>query len=152
MYIWYRELCEPLELQLDYWLLPGKPGDPRGDSVGGGGEKKKGDSSKSTLKSTFRALQVARLSLSGEQPTPHFTINYSTKEKKQKSRSFFKEGFKENRKIQEGLREGKKEHWLHTLTLDESQYLESNRSKSSVKNLNIVLSILSLINFANFQR
>uniref|UniRef100_A0A1B6L4B2 Phosphofurin acidic cluster sorting protein 2 n=1 Tax=Graphocephala atropunctata TaxID=36148 RepID=A0A1B6L4B2_9HEMI len=80
----YRELCEPLELQLDYWLLPGKSNDARGDTGGGGGEKKKGDSTKSTLKSTFRSLQVARLSLSGEQPSPHFTISYSTKEKKQK--------------------------------------------------------------------
>uniref|UniRef100_A0A1B6LTQ9 Phosphofurin acidic cluster sorting protein 2 n=1 Tax=Graphocephala atropunctata TaxID=36148 RepID=A0A1B6LTQ9_9HEMI len=79
-----RELCEPLELQLDYWLLPGKSNDARGDTGGGGGEKKKGDSTKSTLKSTFRSLQVARLSLSGEQPSPHFTISYSTKEKKQK--------------------------------------------------------------------
>lgn len=82
----FRELCEPLELQLDYWLLPGKPNDIRGDSGGGGGGKGKSDSSKSTLKSTFRSLQVARLPLSGEQPSPHFTISYATKEKKQKSK------------------------------------------------------------------
>lgn len=81
-----RELCEPLELQLDYWLLPCKSSDARGDTGGGGGEKKKTDSAKSTLKSTFRSLQVARLSLSGEQPSPHFIINYTTKEKKQKSK------------------------------------------------------------------
>ncbi|XP_075222102.1 phosphofurin acidic cluster sorting protein KrT95D isoform X2 [Lycorma delicatula] len=74
----FRELCEPLELQLDYWLIPGS------DSGGGSQVKGKGDSTKSTLKSTFRSLQIARLSLSGEQPSPHFTINYSTKEKKQK--------------------------------------------------------------------
>uniref|UniRef100_A0A1B6E1T5 Phosphofurin acidic cluster sorting protein 2 n=1 Tax=Clastoptera arizonana TaxID=38151 RepID=A0A1B6E1T5_9HEMI len=79
-----RELCEPLELQLDYWLLPGKTNEIRGESGGGGGGKGKGDSSKSTLKSTFRSFQVARLPLSGEQPSPHFTISYVTKEKKQK--------------------------------------------------------------------
>ncbi|XP_054259637.1 phosphofurin acidic cluster sorting protein 2 [Macrosteles quadrilineatus] len=79
-----RELCEPLELQLDYWLLPGKSLDARGDVVSVNLDKKKTDSTKSSLKSTFRSLQVARLPLLGEQPTPHFTISYSTKEKKQK--------------------------------------------------------------------
>lgn len=79
----FRELCEPLELQLDYWLLPGS------DSGGGGQTKNKGESTKSTLKSTFRSLQIARLSLSGEQPSPNFTISYTTKEKKQKSMFLF---------------------------------------------------------------
>ncbi|XP_039283108.1 phosphofurin acidic cluster sorting protein 1 isoform X1 [Nilaparvata lugens] len=84
-----RELCEPLELQLDYWLVPGSEGGGGTGGAGGGGGGSTGGGggkggTKSTLKSTFRSLQVARLSLSGEQPSPHFTISYSTKEKKQK--------------------------------------------------------------------
>ncbi|GLH16283.1 Phosphofurin acidic cluster sorting protein 2 [Gryllus bimaculatus] len=75
-----QALAEPLELQLDYWLVPGKGG----DAPGTGSKTGKTDSSKSTLKTTFRALQVQRLPLPGETPTQHFLMSYSTKEKKQK--------------------------------------------------------------------
>ncbi|RZF43084.1 hypothetical protein LSTR_LSTR001262 [Laodelphax striatellus] len=60
--ITFRELCEPLELQLDYWLIPGCGGEG-GGGAGGGGGKGKGDLTKSTLKSTFRSLQVALMRL-----------------------------------------------------------------------------------------
>ncbi|XP_046401591.1 phosphofurin acidic cluster sorting protein 1 [Ischnura elegans] len=89
-----ESLLEPMELQLDYWLSPGKGGDGGtmggvfGSVVGGGGGKgAKGDApsaTKSTLKTTFRSLAVQRLPPFGEVPTPHFLISYSTKEKKQK--------------------------------------------------------------------
>nr|CAD7431840.1 unnamed protein product [Timema monikensis] len=68
-----QSLSEPLELQLDYWQGLAKP--DKGYKV---------DSTKSTLKTTFRSLQVQRLPLTGEQPTQHFLMSYSTKEKKQK--------------------------------------------------------------------
>nr|CAD7404115.1 unnamed protein product [Timema cristinae] len=70
-----QSLSEPLELQLDYWQGLAKP--DKGYKV---------DSTKSTLKTTFRSLQVQRLPLTGEQPTQHFLMSYSTKEKKQKSK------------------------------------------------------------------
>lgn len=79
----FRDLCEPLELQIDYWLTSSKLGDVKND-VGG----KKNDSGKLTLKTAFRSLQVAKLQF-GEMPAAQFSINYSTKEKKQKSESIY---------------------------------------------------------------
>ncbi|XP_065211637.1 phosphofurin acidic cluster sorting protein 2 isoform X2 [Planococcus citri] len=76
----YRDLCEPLELQLDYWLISSKVGEIKNDA---GSSGKKSDSGKLTLKSAFRSLQVSKLSFS-ESPVAQFSINYSTKEKKQK--------------------------------------------------------------------
>jgi hypothetical protein len=70
-----------MELQLDYWLIPGKASEA--PVVGKSG---KGDTTKSTLKTTFRSLQIQRLPLAGEHPTQHFLMSYSTKEKKQKSK------------------------------------------------------------------
>ncbi|KAM7249472.1 hypothetical protein ACFE04_000065 [Oxalis oulophora] len=72
-----RDLCEPLELQLDYWLTS-KSNEVKND-VGG----KKNDSGKLTLKTAFRSLQIAKLNF-GEAPVAQFSINYTTKEKKQK--------------------------------------------------------------------
>ncbi|XP_034250250.1 phosphofurin acidic cluster sorting protein 2 isoform X2 [Thrips palmi] len=86
---------EPMELQLDYWLC--RPADtPQGSA----GKPTKPDSAKSTLKTAFRSLQVARAPPCGEFPpsfTPqqiqqqhqwlqqqHLFLNYCTKEKKQK--------------------------------------------------------------------
>ena len=79
----YRDqsLSEPMELQLDYWLVPGKMSE-----ASAVGKSSKGDTTKSTLKTTFRSLQIQRLPLAGEQPTQHFLMSYSTKEKKQKSK------------------------------------------------------------------
>jgi hypothetical protein len=70
-----------MELQLDYWLIPGKA-----NEMPAVGKSSKGDTTKSTLKTTFRSLQIQRLPLAGEQPTQHFLMSYSTKEKKQKSK------------------------------------------------------------------
>lgn len=67
-----------MELQLDYWLVSYKGNDVKNDV-------KKNESGKCTLKNTFKSVQIARLS-SGEAPTSHFSVNYTTKEKKQKSK------------------------------------------------------------------
>lgn len=63
-----RDGWEPVELQLDYWSKPAL-----------------GDKGKSTLRQAFRALHVQRLSTMGENPGPYLSMNYTTKEKKQKS-------------------------------------------------------------------
>lgn len=70
---------EPMELQLDYWSGPAgiKPFESQ--------IKPGKDSTKSTLKTTFRALQVQRLPMVGEVPSQAFVMSYTTKEKKQKS-------------------------------------------------------------------
>ena len=78
----FRDLCEPLELQLDYWLISSKIGEIKSDASTSG---KKSDSGKLTLKTAFRSLQVSKLSF-GETPVAQFSINYTTKEKKQKSK------------------------------------------------------------------
>ncbi|XP_063231551.1 phosphofurin acidic cluster sorting protein 1 isoform X2 [Bacillus rossius redtenbacheri] len=70
-----QSLSEPLELQLDYWQGPGRPPLEKSSKL---------DSAKSTVKNSFRSLQVQRLALPGEQPSQYFVISYSTKEKKQK--------------------------------------------------------------------
>ncbi|XP_011310124.1 phosphofurin acidic cluster sorting protein 2 isoform X2 [Fopius arisanus] len=62
-----REGWEPVELQLDYWS-----------------KSTSGDKGKSTLRQAFRALHVQRVPIMGENPGPHLSMNYTTKEKKQK--------------------------------------------------------------------
>jgi hypothetical protein len=63
-----REGWEPVELQLDYWS-----------------KQTQGEKGKSTLRQAFRALHVQRLPSLGEIPGHHLSMNYTTKEKKQKS-------------------------------------------------------------------
>lgn len=65
-----REGWEPVELQLDYWS-----------------KQTQGEKGKNTLRQAFRALHVQRLPLSGEAPGQNLSMNYTTKEKKQKSKS-----------------------------------------------------------------
>ncbi|XP_012262160.2 phosphofurin acidic cluster sorting protein 2 isoform X3 [Athalia rosae] len=62
-----RDGWEPVELQLDYW-----------------GKQTFGEKGKITLRQAFRALHVQRLPLLGENPGHHLSMNYTTKEKKQK--------------------------------------------------------------------
>ncbi|XP_054722082.1 phosphofurin acidic cluster sorting protein 1-like [Uloborus diversus] len=64
---------ETVDLQLDYWILPQK-----GD-VG-----KKGETSKLSLKTSFRTLHVSRVSGSSDAAISSLTLMYVTKEKKQK--------------------------------------------------------------------
>lgn len=63
-----RESWEPVELQIDYWS-----------------KANQGDKGKSTLRQAFRLLHVQRLSSHGENPGTHFSMAFTTKEKKQKS-------------------------------------------------------------------
>lgn len=65
--------CETMDLQLDYWTLPQK-----GDLA------KKAETSKLSLKTTFRTLHVSRMNGSVESGTSSLTLTYITKEKKQK--------------------------------------------------------------------
>ncbi|XP_029042870.1 phosphofurin acidic cluster sorting protein 2 isoform X5 [Osmia bicornis bicornis] len=62
-----REGWEPVELQLDYWS-----------------KQTQGEKGKNTLRQAFRALHVQRLPPLGETPGHHLSMNYTTKEKKQK--------------------------------------------------------------------
>ncbi|XP_006617338.1 phosphofurin acidic cluster sorting protein 2 isoform X1 [Apis dorsata] len=62
-----REGWEPVELQLDYWS-----------------KHTQGEKGKNTLRQAFRALHVQRLPLHGETPGHYLSMNYTTKEKKQK--------------------------------------------------------------------
>ncbi|XP_076289563.1 phosphofurin acidic cluster sorting protein KrT95D isoform X5 [Lasioglossum baleicum] len=62
-----REGWEPVELQLDYWS-----------------KQTQGEKGKNTLRQAFRALHVQRLPSLGETPSNHLSMNYTTKEKKQK--------------------------------------------------------------------
>lgn len=64
---------ETMDLQLDYWILMPK--------IEAG---KKTETSKLTLKTTFRTLHVTRVSSQGESGTSSLTLSYITKEKKQK--------------------------------------------------------------------
>lgn len=64
---------ETMDLQLDYWILPQK-GEP----------SKKGESSKLSMKTTFRTLHISRVSSSVESGLSSLTLTYVTKEKKQK--------------------------------------------------------------------
>jgi len=79
-FIFIRELCETLELQLDYWLVPkdvvNRNHEPNSKRV----------DTKFTLKTGFKSLNISRLFLTNEEPflLPFFTVNY-VKEKKQKS-------------------------------------------------------------------
>ncbi|XP_076359704.1 phosphofurin acidic cluster sorting protein KrT95D [Tachypleus tridentatus] len=63
---------EPMDLQLDYWTTY------RTES------SKKGESNKFSLKSTFRTLQISRLPNAGESGNSSLTLNFVTKEKRQK--------------------------------------------------------------------
>lgn len=65
-----REGWEPVELQLDYWS-----------------KQTQGEKGKSTLRQAFRALHVQRLPSLGEVPGYHLSMNFTTKEKKQKSKN-----------------------------------------------------------------
>ncbi|KAK1132575.1 hypothetical protein K0M31_013960, partial [Melipona bicolor] len=62
-----REGWEPVELQLDYWS-----------------KQTQGEKGKNTLRQAFRALHVQRLPPLGETPGHYLSMNYTTKEKKQK--------------------------------------------------------------------
>ncbi|XP_017793780.1 PREDICTED: phosphofurin acidic cluster sorting protein 2, partial [Habropoda laboriosa] len=62
-----REGWEPVELQLDYWS-----------------KHTQGEKGKNTLRQAFRALHVQRLPPLGENPGHYLSMNYTTKEKKQK--------------------------------------------------------------------
>ncbi len=70
---------ETMDLQIDYWPIALKSSD---------GTNKKADSSKFTLKNTFRTLQVSRLPNMGELNSQSLTLSYVTKEKKQKSKYY----------------------------------------------------------------
>ncbi|XP_043273546.1 phosphofurin acidic cluster sorting protein 2 isoform X3 [Venturia canescens] len=63
-----RDAWEPVELQLDYWSRPAL-----------------GEKGKNTLRQAFRALHVQRLPSLGDTPNSYLSMNYTTKEKKQKS-------------------------------------------------------------------
>lgn len=83
MFVSFSFVCsEPMELQIDYWQHPSvlNQSAMKGDQA-----KNKGESVKSTLKASFRALQVCRLPGSGLTPNNLFTLTYSTKESKKKS-------------------------------------------------------------------
>ncbi|GLV43335.1 Krueppel target at 95D [Carabus blaptoides fortunei] len=72
---------EPLELQLDYWQVP----KTQSDSVKTDSSTKSKLDGKCTLKGVFRSLQVSRLPPLGHSPANFsLTMNYITKEKKQK--------------------------------------------------------------------
>lgn len=47
------------------------------------------DPNKSTLKTTFKAVQIQRIPSAGEQPGHFLLMHYITKEKKQKSKLLF---------------------------------------------------------------
>lgn len=79
--MFYRELCEPLELQLDYWLVPNA--NKEVTSRGSEPSSKRTDT-KFTLKTGFKSLHISRLFLTNEEPLAFFTVSY-IKEKKQKS-------------------------------------------------------------------
>ncbi|XP_052766076.1 phosphofurin acidic cluster sorting protein 2-like isoform X2 [Mya arenaria] len=76
-----------VEMQVDYWILPGKP-----DSTDKGDKSSKKDSNKVSLKSAFKSLQVSRLgswcpSMAGpDAQTIPFSLTVVTREKKQKIR------------------------------------------------------------------
>ncbi|XP_059481521.1 phosphofurin acidic cluster sorting protein 2 isoform X2 [Neocloeon triangulifer] len=75
--------AEPMELQIDYWQHPtvaNSAAAAKGDQA-----KNKFESVKSTLKTSFRALQVCRLPGSGLIPNNLFTLTYTTKESKKKT-------------------------------------------------------------------
>lgn len=79
---------ESYELQIDYW-----PVMQRNESKEARSANKTVDQGKNSIKSTFRSLQVWRLSpckqSAGELLSSHgLTLLYATKEKKQKSKGF----------------------------------------------------------------
>lgn len=76
-------MCEPLELQLDYWLIPNANKDVTTRS---NEPNSKRVDTKFTLKTGFKSLHISRLFLTNEEPQAFFTVTY-IKEKKQKSKS-----------------------------------------------------------------
>lgn len=68
---------ETMDLQIDYWPIALRSNE---------GASKKSETSKFTLKNTFRTLHVSRLPNLGELSSPSLTLSYITKEKKQKSK------------------------------------------------------------------
>lgn len=80
-----REEC--LDLQIDYWTTSAKQQSTAAMQLD---SKKSEISNKTTLKSTFRTLQISRLPCPSEHhlTSPSLTLNYLTKEKKQKSKLF----------------------------------------------------------------
>lgn len=76
------QVQEPLELQIDYWPILRPVSDNKEKN-----QNKAQDQGKNSIKSTFRSLQVYRLPLfpqSGD-ISNGLTVNFATKEKKQKS-------------------------------------------------------------------
>lgn len=76
------QVQEPLELQIDYWPILRPMSDNKEKN-----QNKAQDQGKNSIKSTFRSLQVYRLPLfpqSGD-ISNGLTVNFATKEKKQKS-------------------------------------------------------------------
>ncbi|CAB3384172.1 Hypothetical predicted protein [Cloeon dipterum] len=71
---------EPMELQIDYWQHPSV----LTAAVKGDQAKIKQENVKSTLKTSFRSLQLCRLPGNGLTPNNLFTLNYTTKESKKK--------------------------------------------------------------------
>ncbi|XP_025407381.1 phosphofurin acidic cluster sorting protein 1 isoform X2 [Sipha flava] len=117
------ELCEPLELQLDYWLVPNanKELTTRGNEP----SNKRMDT-KFTLKTGFKSLHISRLFLTNEEPLTFFTVSY-IKEKKQKIMRLGKKKEKEkdldpkNQVIDSVLRlicSPKTQHYPLTITID----------------------------------
>lgn len=78
---------ECLDLQIDYWTTSAK----QLSAVEAESSSKKTDfNNKTTLKNSFRTLQISRLPyLTDNLTSPSLTLSYLTKEKKQKSKSFF---------------------------------------------------------------
>ncbi|XP_065343426.1 phosphofurin acidic cluster sorting protein 2 isoform X3 [Cloeon dipterum] len=72
---------EPMELQIDYWQHPSV----LTAAVKGDQAKIKQENVKSTLKTSFRSLQLCRLPGNGLTPNNLFTLNYTTKESKKKT-------------------------------------------------------------------
>ncbi|XP_060856298.1 phosphofurin acidic cluster sorting protein 1 isoform X2 [Metopolophium dirhodum] len=118
-----KELCEPLELQLDYWLVPNtnKEVTTRGNEP----SSKRVDT-KFTLKTGFKSLHISRLFLTNEEPLAFFTVSY-IKEKKQKIMRLGKKKEKEkdldpkNQVIDSVLRlicSPKTQHFPLTITID----------------------------------
>ncbi|XP_050438324.1 phosphofurin acidic cluster sorting protein 1 isoform X2 [Adelges cooleyi] len=72
--------CEPLELQLDYWLVPNANKEVASRSNEANSKR---IDTKFTLKTGFKSLHISRLFLTNDEPLAFFTVSY-IKEKKQK--------------------------------------------------------------------
>lgn len=77
---------EAIDLQIDYWTVAPKLSDNTERAAPSFANIKRNESSKFTLKSSFRNLQISRLPCLGElNSPPSLTLYFITKEKKQKS-------------------------------------------------------------------